>query len=306
MSNNQESTSSNDNKITKNECICIDDPDFNDLKDYNLDTNRHEASVAGILPHPGLHLFVSVQSPIAIEHERSRKHDHFDPLEFHGHWDNVGTATFTNTGTTAQVRTQRDTLPTLMGGPLHNEYYFEQLHFHWSEDDESGCEHIFEGRAYSMEAHAVHYNSKYGSFAEAADKPDGLAVVAFFLQALDDNDNSEFRKLSDYIPNILKISSTTDVPADCMAWFEPQAHCKGYYTYQGSLTTEPYTENVTWIIYPNPITVSAEQVSIFRKLQSCHRCEKKTIKKNIRPIQQNEKDNHEIIFARAHKPIITA
>lgn len=33
-----------------------------------------------------------------------------------------------------------------------------------------------------MEAHAVHYNTKYGTFAEAADKHDGLAVVAFFLK----------------------------------------------------------------------------------------------------------------------------
>lgn len=85
------------------------------------------------------------------------------------------------------LKTQRDVQPTLVGGPLHQEYYFEQLHFHWSEDDESGCEHIFEGRAYSMEAHAVHYNSKYSSFKEAADKPDGLAVVAFFLEVSSSN-----------------------------------------------------------------------------------------------------------------------
>lgn len=39
-------------------------------------------------------------------------------------------------------------LPILKGGPLHDdEYVFEQLHFHWSDDDHSGCEHIFEGRA---------------------------------------------------------------------------------------------------------------------------------------------------------------
>lgn len=70
--------------------------------DYNLDTNTHEASVAAILPHPGLHLFVSVQSPIAIEHEQTTKHDHFDPLEFHGHWDDVGTAIFSHTGYTGK------------------------------------------------------------------------------------------------------------------------------------------------------------------------------------------------------------
>lgn len=40
-------------------------------------------------------------------------------------------------------------LPVLKGGPLHDDsFVFEQLHFHWSEDDHSGCEHIFEDQTY--------------------------------------------------------------------------------------------------------------------------------------------------------------
>lgn len=64
-----------------------------------------------------------------------------------------------------------------------------------------------------MEAHAVHYNKKYTDFTEAADKHDGLAVVAFFLQATDDFENSCFKKLSEAVKNIVKINSTTSVPA---------------------------------------------------------------------------------------------
>lgn len=41
-----------------------------------------------------------VQSPIEINHEDSSAYDHFEPLEFHGHWDVKGSATFTNTGYT--------------------------------------------------------------------------------------------------------------------------------------------------------------------------------------------------------------
>lgn len=48
----------------------------------------------------------------------------------------------------ATLRFQDRELPILLGGPLHNDQYvFEQLHFHWSDDDHSGCEHIFEGKA---------------------------------------------------------------------------------------------------------------------------------------------------------------
>ncbi len=32
------------------------------------------------------------------------------------------------------------------------------------------------------ELHLVHYNTAYGSFGEAVDKPDGLGVLGIFLQ----------------------------------------------------------------------------------------------------------------------------
>lgn len=37
---------------------------------------------------------------------------------------------------------------------------------------------------------------------------------------------------------------------------------KCYYAYPGSLTTEPYSETVTFLIFPNPITISHSQVCI--------------------------------------------
>lgn len=53
-----------------------------------------------------------------------------------------------------------------------------------------------------MEAHAVHYNSKYKNFAEAANKPDGLAVTGFFIQACGDKDCPEFAKTTEGIRNV--------------------------------------------------------------------------------------------------------
>jgi len=34
-----------------------------------------------------------------------------------------------------------------------------------------------------------------------------------------------------------------------------------YYTYQGSLTTPPCSEVVTWIVFPEPLFISHNQVS---------------------------------------------
>ena len=36
-------------------------------------------------------------------------------------------------------------------------------------------------RMFDGELHLVHYNTAYGTFAEAADKPDGLGVLGIFL-----------------------------------------------------------------------------------------------------------------------------
>lgn len=47
-----------------------------------------------------LHKF---QSPIELTHDESIHHDHFEPLEFHGHWDEGGDTTFTNNGFTGII-----------------------------------------------------------------------------------------------------------------------------------------------------------------------------------------------------------
>jgi hypothetical protein len=64
-----------------------------------------------------------------------------------------------------------------------------------------------------MEAHAVHYNKKYEDFKEAADKHDGLAVVAFFLKATDDDEHPCFNKMTEAVKKIVKINSITSVPS---------------------------------------------------------------------------------------------
>ncbi|XP_023014834.1 carbonic anhydrase 3 [Leptinotarsa decemlineata] len=281
--------------LTKNECVC--EPDATSSKLTETIEIEEDAHI-----HVAEWRLQKVQSPIELQHDESIHHDHFEPLEFHGHWDVGGDATFTNNGFTATLRFKNRELPILKGGPLHGfEYVFEQLHFHWSEDDHSGCEHIFEGQAYSMEAHAVHYNKKYADFQEAHDKHDGLAVVAFFLKATDAIENPCFSKLSTAVMDIVKINTETSVSSDCLTWIKEEAQCKGYYTYQGSLTTEPYTESVTWILYPQPIHVSREQVAHFRSLHSTP-CEQHNIKTNVRPIQKPTEDQKfNIIYARNHR-----
>lgn len=50
--------------------------------------------------------------------------------------------------------------------------------------------------------------------------------------------------------------------AESLLWMPSQELDKNYYTYHGSLTTEPFSECVTWIVYDKPIYVSKKQVSV--------------------------------------------
>lgn len=60
-----------------------------------------------------------------------------------------GEAIIENTGISAKITFQgRCEQPYITGGVLqpNERYIFEELHFHWSESDEAGCEHKINGQ----------------------------------------------------------------------------------------------------------------------------------------------------------------
>ncbi|XP_049547161.1 carbonic anhydrase 2 [Anopheles darlingi] len=231
----------------------------------------------------------NVQSPIALDQRRTVIADGVQPLEYFGHWDGLGKASMVNTGSSVMITfTERPYRPFIVGGVLGNKYIFEQLHFHWGTEDGSGCEHTLEGSTYSMEAHAVHYNAKHASFAEAVDKPDGLAVVGFFVQAYGTEDCPAFGKMVAGLRHITQPNARVDIDADCLSWIGMQELNRHYYTYRGSLTTPPYFESVTWLVYKTPVYVSSAQVAAFRQLQACPNDNTKKIVNNFRSVQTPE------------------
>lgn len=62
--------------------------------------------------------------------------------------------TWKNTGTSATVTFEgRPEQPYIIVGPLTigEKYIFEEMHFHWANTDDSGCEHTLEGKKYIVE-----------------------------------------------------------------------------------------------------------------------------------------------------------
>jgi carbonic anhydrase len=124
-------------------------------------------------------------------------------------------------------------------------YELKQFHFH------RPSEETIKGKRYDMVVHLVHV-AQDGS----------AAVVAVLLQQGGENplidelwDDLPKEKDKEQLLDNVKINVATLLPAD-----------RGYYTFPGSLTTPPCTENVTWYVLKHPVTVSAAEIREFSKL----------------------------------------
>jgi carbonic anhydrase len=126
-----------------------------------------------------------------------------------------------------------------------HQYELKQLHFHRPSEEK------INGKTYEMVAHMVH-----------ADQEGKLAVVAVLLQK--GSDNQLVHQLWSVLPREkekeqvfenIQIDADGLLPAD-----------RGYYTFPGSLTTPPCSEDVTWFVMRQPVTVSAAEIAQFERL----------------------------------------
>jgi carbonic anhydrase len=133
-------------------------------------------------------------------------------------------------------------------------YELVQFHFHKPSEEKIA------GKGHDMVVHLVHQG------------PDGKhGVVAVFLDAGEENkllravwDNLPKDKDSEKIVDGVTINALQLLPKN-----------KGYYTFSGSLTTPPCSEDVTWFVLKTPVTVAPDGIARFGKLYPM----------NARPVQ---------------------
>ena len=173
----------------------------------------------------------------------------FPPAELRiAHHDHV--ADGINNGHTIQINYPGAETLTL-GGVA---YQLTQYHFH------SPSEHTVDGKHFPMEMHLVH---------KSADK---LAVVGVFIA--EGAHNRAFDPVWANLPaqkGVEKHYPAVKVDVDALL-----STARTSYRYNGSLTTPPCSEGVSWIVMTTPIELSGEQVATFRRL----------IKDNNRPVQK--------------------
>ncbi len=127
-------------------------------------------------------------------------------------------------------------------------YNLVEIHFHVP------SEHRLNGKQYPMEVHLVHQNSKHE-----------LLVVGVFLKLGASNgylasllNAPQFQSLSKEIEPVVQLNPALLIPASF------QANAKRYFTYQGSLTTPPCAEGVTWVMAQDPVELSAAELKLFK------------------------------------------
>lgn len=124
-------------------------------------------------------------------------------------------------------------------------YDLAQFHFHHP------SEHTVEGKSYPMEIHFVHQ-----------DRQGYLAVLAVFLK--EGTENKALKPIFDFIPSQknsekylgdVRVSTSQLLPENLAS-----------YRYSGSLTTPPCSENVSWVVFREPLEISPAQFQQFEQI----------------------------------------
>lgn len=66
---------------------------------------------------------------------------------------------------------------------MHDEYHLASMQAHWGSSPQNGSAHLINSLGYAAEIHLIHWNSKYESIEKAINCPDGLLVLAVFVEA---------------------------------------------------------------------------------------------------------------------------
>jgi carbonic anhydrase len=133
-------------------------------------------------------------------------------------------------------------------------YELLQFHFHRPSEER------INGKGTEMVVHLVH-----------RDRKGRLAVVAVLLERGKGND--AIQTVWDNIPLEKGQLGSPGIELDPL---EMLPNRREYYTYMGSLTTPPCTENVLWLVMKQPMTASPAQMALFSRLYPL----------NARPVQE--------------------
>lgn len=150
-----------------------------------------------------------------------------------------GEYSIVNDGHTIQVNCKSSGAVSIEG----HDFDLVQFHIHHP------SEHKLNGQAFDLEVHFVHKSADHG-----------LAVLGVFLKP--GAANAALQPVFEAMP--AEADKENPLPALDLRALLPAS--QGYFRYQGSLTTPPCGEAVTWTVFKDPIEAAPEQIAKFAAL----------------------------------------
>lgn len=170
------------------------------------------------------------QSPINIVNSVEKESQPVVTFKYKGNL-----ATIENLGHTVQIGVTKGQTITVND----KEFDLLQIHFHHT------SEHVIDGKSYPVEAHFVH-KAKDGK----------LAVVGVLYE--EGKTNMSFDSLGE----LPKKKGEKRAFKENINAMDLMPESKSFYTYSGSLTTPPYTEDVTWVVLKDSSELSKSQIGM--------------------------------------------
>ena len=198
------------------------------------------------------------QSPINVLSNDVQVDRTLTSLAFSSGWDDSRGGTMFNKANTIRFDPSSSIVVTT-GTPAGN-YALQQFHFHWGPNAAVGSEHLVDGRAYSGELHFVHRKEPPG----AADAGDAYAVVGVLLEA-DENlqlAGSSWERLT------IPVAPGANASVSGVAYSDFLPAERGYYFYEGSLTTPLCNQVVQWFLLKEPVRAPAALFQRLRMVQT--------------------------------------
>uniref|UniRef100_A0A8D2G8D0 Carbonic anhydrase-related protein 11 n=1 Tax=Theropithecus gelada TaxID=9565 RepID=A0A8D2G8D0_THEGE len=235
------------------------------------------------------------QSPVDVELKRVLYDPFLPPLRLSTGGEKLR-GTLYNTGRHVSFLPAPRPVVNVSGGPLLYSHRLSELRLLFGARDGAGSEHQINHQGFSAEVQLIHFNQElYGNFSAASRSPNGLAILSLFVNVAGSSNPFLSRLLNrDTITRISYKSKSLaywgqwshmrgcsrvppsllwpDIPADDAYFLQdlslellfPESF--GFITYQGSLSTPPCSETVTWILIDRALNITSLQMHSLRLL----------------------------------------
>ncbi|OBS60373.1 hypothetical protein A6R68_08525 [Neotoma lepida] len=184
------------------------------------------------------------QSPVDVELKRVLYDPFLPPLRLSTGGEKLR-GTLYNTGRHVSFLPASRPVVNVSGGPLLYSHRLSELRLLFGARDGAGSEHQINHQGFSAEVvQLIHFNQElYGNLSAASRGPNGLAILSLFVNVADDAYFLQDLSLELLFPESF-----------------------GFITYQGSLSTPPCSETVTWILIDRALNITSLQMHSLRLL----------------------------------------